>query len=580
MTLAVTPKCTAPISMLSNFFILYECYCDRKRGKSNAIQRALVGMSCIDTLSSFAWFLSTWAVPADFGSAWSAGNQATCNFQGFLLQLAIGAPLYNCSLAMYYLLVIKYNWSNEMLHRIERWTHGAILSFSVGSAILLLPLTQYNPIGTVCWVMGSPPRCGSSSYQASDVECERGDHAYLYGMALFYGPLWVCVLACIASMVVIYFEVRKTHRRMRRYSVNGSTKRRHQVHSMRRSASDQTSVAMQAVLYSLSFFVTWTPSTVWSVAHWFNMESFALDFLSAFCEPLQGFWNALIFVRKRPSSQEKLRVLVNAVIPCVCREPGSDRDTENSGHCNHSRHRGWAHSGASGSNLRPPSSSHVNSTSQQDAEGPSSDEPMQSSEQALDPMDATSGRSVIQPSERDAPAYGSSDDSEAAPDADDECTAATSAAPDTAPAPRSSAIVRMFAPVPSRARRASHVSFAAELDGNEERGMDQQAEPSDGEVARHAAIKVWSESTSEPYVACAVEASPHEAPNFRASDATQPMHEDGDSGASYGIAADSDSFDEAQEHMSSRSSFHADRADVLVARGAIGASSTVAGSDV
>jgi hypothetical protein len=265
-----------------------------------------------------------------------------------MLQLAIGAPLYNCSLALYYLLVIKYNWSNEMLHRIERWVHVAILSFSIGSSIALLPLEQYNPIGTVCWVIGSPQRCGHSSYRVSDVPCERGDYAYLYGLALFYGPLWVCVLACIVSMVAIYFEVRKTHRRMRRYSMPpdvseqgySKKKRRLQVHALRRSATDQTSVAMQAILYSLSFFVTWTPSTIWSIAHWFNVESFALDFLSAFCEPLQGFWNALIFIRKRPGSQEKLRLLVHAIVPCLCKEPGLPRGSQsnNSGHNNNTHH--------------------------------------------------------------------------------------------------------------------------------------------------------------------------------------------------------------------------------------------------
>lgn len=349
LTLAITPKCTATLSIASSSFIIYEACCDMRRGKTNAIQRALVGMSIIDVLASFAWWLSTWAEPV--GSVpLATGNQVSCDFQGFLLQLAIGAPLYNCSLALYYLLVIKYNWSNEMLRRIEIWTHVTILSFSIGTSIALLPLQQYNPIGTVCWVIGSPPECGHSSYQSSDIECDRGNNAYLYGLALFYGPLWMCVLACISSMAVIYCEVRKTHRRLRRYSLpsgdSDSPDRKHpeqkQQHSLRRSAADTSSVATQAILYSLSFFVTWTPSTIWSVAHWFNVESFWLDFLSALCEPLQGFWNCLIFLRKRPKSRRKLRHLIRSVMPCCLKSRSNgggagggvttDDDPTHSGH--------------------------------------------------------------------------------------------------------------------------------------------------------------------------------------------------------------------------------------------------------
>jgi hypothetical protein len=77
------------------------------------------------------------------------GNQATCNFQGFLLQLAIGAPLYNCSLALCYLLTIMYDWSNDRLALMGRWVHMFIISFSVGTSILLLPLGQYNQITQV-----------------------------------------------------------------------------------------------------------------------------------------------------------------------------------------------------------------------------------------------------------------------------------------------------------------------------------------------------------------------------------------------------------------------------------------------
>ena len=333
--LALVPKFTASLSMTCSSFLIYEVWCDRRQKRSSAIQRVLVGMSVVDICASFGWLLSTWAVPASSGFALATGNQATCNFQGFLLQMAVGAPLYNSSLALFYLMVIKYNWTNPMLVRVEKMVHGAILTFSVGTAILLLPLEQYNHISSVCWVIGEPQGCGHSTNRPSEEEvpCTRGDYAYLYGLALFYGPLWICVLACITSMIIIYREVKMTHHRINQYG------RRNQ-HHMRRSSSDTSLVATQALLYTCSFFVTWMPSTIWSVAYWLDVDQFWLDLLAAVCEPLQGFINMCIFVRRRPQSQQKIRWFLRTIFLC---QWSSDEDHDGNDHLGR-RSRG-VHSG-------------------------------------------------------------------------------------------------------------------------------------------------------------------------------------------------------------------------------------------
>eukprot|EP00797_Seminavis_robusta_P030130 Sro621_g176810.2 (598) ;mRNA; r:39082-40875 len=273
-------------------------------------------MSCVDILASFGWFLSTWAVP-EGSFVYSKGNKASCNFQGFLLQLAIGAPLYNSSLAIFYLLMIKRRWTDDQLKSIERAVHGAILSFTVGTSILLLCLGQYNHVGAVCWVIGDPPDCGNSSFQGSDIPCDRGDYAYAWGLALFYGPLWFCVICCCSSMAVLWLEVRKTHRKSRRYSsaIMGMQ------HSTNRSGQDEKKVAVQAILYSLTFVITWMPSTLWSVAHWFNWKHYILDISAATAEPLQGLWNFLIFLKSRPETVDRIRTLLSKIFPCCCTEP-------------------------------------------------------------------------------------------------------------------------------------------------------------------------------------------------------------------------------------------------------------------
>jgi hypothetical protein len=281
LALAITPKCTASLGIPSSIFLISEVVCDFRSGKgTSAVQRVLVGVAVIDILSSFAWFLSSWAVPRESGFALAAGTRGSCTFQGFLLQLAVGAPLYNSSLSLFYLLMIKYNWSDAKLAALERWVHGLILLFAVGTAIVLIPLEQFNQVGAVCWIDSVPDECGTFQNSRAGVPCERGKNAWIYGLTLFYGPLWICVIACVIMMIQVYCSVRATMMRARRYSLTRSRRNVGQ--------NETTVVAIQAALYTLSFLVTWMPSTIWSIAHWFGFSSFLIDFAACFFEPLQG----------------------------------------------------------------------------------------------------------------------------------------------------------------------------------------------------------------------------------------------------------------------------------------------------
>ena len=447
--LAIVPKITSSISIPCSLFIIVEALTDQYyRGTgTTAIQRSLVGMSVVDVLASSGWWLSNWGLPRDNtgDTPLATGNQASCNYQGFMLQLAISAPLYNCSLALYYLLVIKYSWTNERLLQIERYVHAFIITFGLSTAIAGVPLTMYNRVGAVCWVIGVPENCGQSSIDplATDVPCQRGDHAWMFGLFLFYTPLWICVLFTVVAMILIYIQIRQTFGRLDNYGIappsnvqmnvvvtesysenqpeqqqgtqrpekkeeddekeeerdddedddeveealaqtvrkfastttsrqdsqspsirsihistdaSGSSRfgrmrvfsghggsfhaaasttatatafnppshsrRRHRHHPSSsyycyhgRQQNKLKLFAIQACLYSVSFFITWLPSTIWSIASWFGAAHFGLDIAAATCEPLQGLWNLLIFLRQRRASQQRLRQLLQC---CCC----------------------------------------------------------------------------------------------------------------------------------------------------------------------------------------------------------------------------------------------------------------------
>ena len=145
------------------------------------------------------------------------------------------APLYNCSLSLYYLFVIRFNWTNEQLVKIERYVHGFIIVFSVGISIAGLPTKMYSKINTVCWVIGVPSECGNSSSEPSDIPCERGDWAWPFGILLFYGHLWLCVLLTIIAMIMIYVHVRNTFRKNEKYQFQGKLRRPTSVMTRNRS---------------------------------------------------------------------------------------------------------------------------------------------------------------------------------------------------------------------------------------------------------------------------------------------------------------------------------------------------------
>ena len=95
VVMAVVPKISGAVSIFSSLFIMSEIYHDYRTGDMNPIKRALLGVTVFEICGSFGWFLSGWALPIGTDFVFANGTMASCNFQGFFLQLVIAAPLYN-----------------------------------------------------------------------------------------------------------------------------------------------------------------------------------------------------------------------------------------------------------------------------------------------------------------------------------------------------------------------------------------------------------------------------------------------------------------------------------------------------
>jgi hypothetical protein len=166
----------------------------------------------------------------------------------------------------------------------------AIFVFS--TSVALLESGIYNPINQICWINGSPTGCGNSSpHSHPDVPCNRGDHAYLYGVFFFYVFLWSIIF------FMFYWNC-SMHRTL-----------------VRTNSKDVRWATSQALLYSLAFLFTWFPRTLWSFFTWAKHGAgFGIDILATICEPLHGLCNMLIFIRNRPESQMRLALIFR----CQC----------------------------------------------------------------------------------------------------------------------------------------------------------------------------------------------------------------------------------------------------------------------
>ena len=237
--LAIVPKCTGLLSMIGSGIIIFDVLRTPKKRKQT-YSRIMLSMSCFDFVTSFMYALSTWPIPADSSVLYASGTTGTCTFQGFFIQLSLAAPMYNLCLAIYYMLVIKYRWSDVKLSSIEKFIHPTILILSFGIAIAGLPLKIYNNANVWCWISNNPsdPDRPINGLDAND-----------FRWAFYYAELWSIIVVVTAIMIAVVLSVVATEKKTSKYAAN-------------KVALSKT-VKVQALFYVSAFYITWTfPTTL------------------------------------------------------------------------------------------------------------------------------------------------------------------------------------------------------------------------------------------------------------------------------------------------------------------------------
>lgn len=282
----IIPRITGSLSLAGSAFIVYHVV--RRKKLAKVQHRILLGMSLADMVSSICTILGR--IPATRNDAVFPGYGTTglCTAQGFFYQTILAVLAYNFSLAVYYVLIVRYGWKDFQLKRLELCMHLFSFLVFLGSAVTLVSLQMLNPDYFLCFINSSPPGCES--------DCDRGNHPTELRWTFFYGPAWSMIGLITAMMILLYWTVRNQESRMDRYRFNthladGDDDVVHRERSRR--------VAVQGLWYTVPFYFTWIfPLTAHALGPtWIGRKGTPLLVLVALFLPLQGLMNALVYAR-------------------------------------------------------------------------------------------------------------------------------------------------------------------------------------------------------------------------------------------------------------------------------------------
>lgn len=294
--------------------------------------RLLLGLCIADILLSLALSFSTMPAPGSFEEIWNAhGNKASCRVQGFFIFLgSLAAPLYTCSMCIYYLIMVTYRKGKDadkfVKGRIEFFLHAVPISVSLIGALTILSMDAFHPNMTYCFI-GADPTCDY-------LDCERR-HAYAKVLFVIFsaGPYFGLPCVIMSTMFLMFRSVWRQEKKLQKFGVGAlsqkvlcktkhdqkvgkgvasmnpfvlynaciSSRRQQRTLSRSNSATKQSrAVTNKALSYSLAFFLTYLFPIIISVRTLSGLESGpVLSTLARILFPLQGFFNFIVFIHPK-----------------------------------------------------------------------------------------------------------------------------------------------------------------------------------------------------------------------------------------------------------------------------------------
>jgi len=323
------PKLPALLSVLGSATVIREILANAIiTNRNQTIPRLLISMSISDLFFSIPYLFTTWAMPHHENLVQSVGTIGTCTAQGLFLQLGVStSPLFNLSISLSALLMIRYEWKTQRMLILEKCLHIGIWLYGLSASLPFLALQMYNPTSTSCWIASVPHHCHVNG------PCERGSGAHFWRAFFAFFPTWPCIILGIINMILIYNAVWRLETRNSRYpgqqrssvfladSSSAIPRRRTSILAQHHAGNRKRSraVAIKAIFYTLSFLLTFSLDTIvllWQVLTIKAPHELIIAAYILF--PMQGFFNYVVYAWTAEMKTGFGKVLY-ALVFCGCK---------------------------------------------------------------------------------------------------------------------------------------------------------------------------------------------------------------------------------------------------------------------
>lgn len=307
-TASVLQSCSGTLSFFSSATIIYIIL----KSKSNTeYHRIMVFMAFWDMVSSSMFAISTIPMPKDviypYGGP-SFGNIRTCEAQAFLIW--VGIPFTsstNMLLNIYYLCTVRYKINEDSFRKYAR-------IFLVVATCAILPLPIFfaatgffnpHPFKTVCCAGPYPYDC----YDGTDIPCIRGGSysmsnlntlAEIYAVSIFGLQFVVLIMSMILIVLTFHSSDRAPARKCER-----ATSGTNDLLNLETKKSMTRVVMQQAMMYIFAYLLTIPLLIAAFYEEHEGWSQFAIA--KQVLAPLQGFFNALIFIYHKIENLQRLK---------------------------------------------------------------------------------------------------------------------------------------------------------------------------------------------------------------------------------------------------------------------------------
>lgn len=286
-------KVSSVFSIMGSSYVVQDVLRNPNKRKESTYHRIMLALSSADIIHSFfLFFLGSWVMP-EGEQVFAVGSSITCGIAGFFTFLAsLMTPLYNCSLATFYLLKLKYSWNDRKIKAIEKWL--LFLPCAVG-LIFVISAAATNSLG-----LPDGYGCMQLSNNFLLIIFAVGVLIFSFG----YVPI---------TMLMVYLRVRSVEMQAVRYSFPRYSVQKQTLKMSRR-------IMLQGILYtSAALFSPIIPCLFVTISDVQRMHSFSytVEILCSIFLPLQGLFNALIYMiplfkqimkkRRKKKAQQKIQ---------------------------------------------------------------------------------------------------------------------------------------------------------------------------------------------------------------------------------------------------------------------------------